>query len=96
MERTGFAGRECIPLGLKAESFLPADAALKRRSSTVVQSSPQCHCPYGCNEHASDPLFASLARRSLALLFRDPFVGTGLEQVEGQRAAVEHLIVELA
>src|SRR5437667_5098448 len=32
----------------------------------------------------------------LCLLLRDPFVGAGVEQIERQRAPVEHLVVKLA
>src|SRR4029077_1633996 len=33
---------------------------------------------------------------SLRLLLRDPLVGAGFEQIEGQRAAVEHFVGKLA
>src|SRR6201999_3776915 len=34
--------------------------------------------------------------RPLSLLFGDPLVGTGIEKIEGQGAAIEHLVMEAA
>jgi hypothetical protein len=33
---------------------------------------------------------------SFRLLLRDPFIGAGIEKIEGQRSPVEHLVVKLA
>jgi hypothetical protein len=66
------------------------DDTLKKNTSKKQDDAPQNR-----DDNSNTKANAKNAKRQLlGFLLRDPFVGTGFKEIEGEGSAVEHLVVE--